>query len=53
VTRLALLLMALAIAGCQQMAEVPTLQYCDHVIYERTEHRMHIEADCDMPYGRI
>ena len=47
------LILAIALTGCAQVEELPTLQYCEHVSYERTERNMHIEADCVMPYGRI
>jgi len=47
------LILAIVLSGCSQLAELPTLQYCDNVSYTRTERNMHIEADCVMPYGRI
>ena len=51
--KLLTLALIVALAGCSQLQELPSLQYCDHVSYERTEQDMHIEADCKMPYGRI
>ena len=51
--KLLTLALIIALAGCQQLGELPSLQYCEHVSYERTERNMHIEADCVMPYGRI
>lgn len=43
-----LVLIALLLGGC---AQLPTMQHCDRVSYQRSGNDIRIEADCRAPIG--
>ncbi len=45
---LVLILMACSASGCSSL---PSMQYCDHVEYQRTGNMMTISAQCRAPVG--
>ena len=53
-----LLLLAFVVAilsslltGCAAVSNLPSLQHCAHVVYERTGQKVYIEAECTAPVG--
>lgn len=39
--------------GCAAMGELPSVQNCEYVKYERSEYNIHIEAKCKVPTGGL
>lgn len=46
------ILLLLLLSGCSTVSEVlPSLKYCEHVLYERTGRNIQLEAECTLPAG--
>jgi hypothetical protein len=47
------IILALVVSGCAGMGDLPTVQNCEMVRYERNERKVRIEADCTVPLGGV
>lgn len=49
ITLLAVVISLLSVAGCAGLrSAIPSLNSCEHVKYERTGIKAHIEAECQL-----
>ena len=46
-----LAILSFTMSGCAAVSQLPSMEYCNKVKYERNERIMTITAECIAPYG--